>query len=101
MSDSARTVVIEFDGDLDMTRASEIDDKVPDLHDVDRLVLDLSNALSVDSSFIAQIMTLRRKYLRSGGDQLDIVVIAPANIRRVLELTGVARVVTVVVPGGA
>ena len=99
MSESARTVVIEFDGDLDLTRTGEIEQKVPDLHQVDRLVLDLSAAHSVDSSFIAQIMTLRRQYLRTGGDQLDIVVIAPANIRRVLELTGVARVVTVLVPG--
>lgn len=83
-------------GDLDVYRRDEIVSALPPPENIDRVVIDLRGATLVDSSIIAAFMRYRRTFIDAGGDPHNVVLVVPATLRRVFEITGLVSLVTVV-----
>jgi anti-anti-sigma factor len=96
LKENERAATVELSGDLDVYRRAEIEAVLPAPDSIDRLVLDMRTATTVDSSIIAVIMRYRRTFADAGGDPHDIVLVVPPNLRRLFEITGLVTLLTVV-----
>lgn len=56
----------------------------------------MRNATLIDSSIIAVLMRYRRAFMDAGKDGLDIVVVVPPVFRRIFEITGLVKLLTIV-----
>ena len=88
--------MIALEGDLDLSRESELLALLPDPNAADRVVFDFRDVKSIDSSVITAIMRYRRDAAAAGRTHVEIVILASPGIRRVLDLVGVSRVLTVI-----
>jgi anti-anti-sigma factor len=91
-----RSISVVLTGDLDISRRQEIESQLPDVNSADRVVIDCSAATSIDSSILTVLMRYRRRFQQSGKDPLDMIVIASAGIRRMFEVAGLSKLVTVI-----
>ena len=87
-------VVAHIAGEVDLSNAESITERLVDAvpNTAAALVLDLSETDYLDSSGVRMIFELAHR-LRNRGQELGLVVPEDANIRRVLVLTEVERVV--------
>ena len=90
------TAHVAFAGDLDVYRRDEIAASLPQAETADRVVVDMREVTTVDSSIIAVFMRYRRSFLDAGGDAHEIVLIVRPQLRRIFEITGLTRSLTVV-----
>lgn len=90
-----RTAQLEFAGDLDLYRREEFESALPSAESVDRVVIDMRDVAIIDSTIIAVLMRFRRSFIDAGGDAHEIVVVAPPNLRRIFEITGLTKSLTV------
>lgn len=93
-----RTYTFNLEGDLGAFDAPRIEALFPPPSDYTRVVVDCTDVTSIDSSVIASIMRYRQSFALAGHDPLNIVVIASSRMRTILDLTGVARFLTVLYP---
>lgn len=89
-------MVIALEGDLDLSREGEIQALLPDPGAADRVVFDFRNVNSIDSSVVTAVMRYRRDCAAAGYTHMEIVILASPGIRRVLDLVGVSRILTVI-----
>ena len=94
--DEKSAVRVELEGDLDVYRRDAIASAFPPPDSVDRLIVDMRNATLIDSSIIAVLMRYRRAFMDCGKDGLDIVVVVPPVFRRIFEITGLVKLLTIV-----
>lgn len=94
--DDSNAVRIELSGDLDLYRRDEVASAFPPPETIERLIVDMRNATLIDSSIIAVLMRYRRTFMDAGGDGHDIIVVVPAVFRRIFEITGLVKLLTVV-----
>ncbi len=91
-----KPLVIALHGDLGLADRDRIAGLFPDPQATERLVIDCTDARSLDSSILALIMTYRRRVQIAGRDPLaTIVALAPPRLLRLFELTGITRAITV------
>jgi anti-anti-sigma factor len=93
--DQAETAVVaRLAGEVDLSNAGSITDQLLDAMDnaATRLVLDLSGTDYLDSSGVRMIFELAHR-LRTRRQELRIVVPDDSNVKRVLVLTEVERMV--------
>lgn len=83
-------------GDLDVYRRDEISAALPSAESTDRLVLDLRDATIIDSSILAILMRYRRSFIDAGKDPHEIVIIVQPQLRRIFEITGLMKSLTIV-----
>jgi anti-anti-sigma factor len=95
-SGEERTAQITLEGSLDIYRRDEITALLPVPGSVDRVVIDCSSATSVDSTILTVLMRYRRRFASAGGDPVNIIIIVNPNLRRVFEIAGLTRVLTIV-----
>ncbi len=89
-------MVITLHGDLGLADRDRIAGLFPNPQTTERLVIDCTDAKSLDSSILALIMTYRRRVQIAGKDPLStIVALAPPRMHRLFELTGITRAITV------
>lgn len=89
-------MVIALHGDLGLEDRDRIASLFPDPQTTQRLVIDCTDANSLDSAILALIMTYRRRVQIAGKDPLaTIVALAPPRVLRLFELTGITRAITV------
>lgn len=91
-----RTTHVSFSGDLDIQGREAVRNALPPPESTDRVVIDCSEVTSMDSSVVTVIMRYRRRFLDAGHDPFGIVLIASAPVRRVLDITGLTKVLTVI-----
>ena len=94
-----RTARISFAGDLDVYRRDEIAAALPSPESIDRLIIDLREATIIDSSILAILMRYRRTFTDAGKDPHEIVIIVQPQLRRVFEITGLMKSLTIVSAG--
>ncbi len=90
------TVRINLNGDLDIYQRDTITALLPDPHTAERVVIDCSQAQTIDSTIISLLLRYRRSFVEAGNDQFNIVLITTPNGRRSLDLSGLAKVMTVI-----
>ena len=90
------TPVVEVSGELDLLAAPQLSRRLLDASDDcgGPVVVDLTEATFIDSTILGVLLTLARR-LGHHGKRLVVVADHP-HIRRVIDLTGVAKVLTVV-----
>jgi anti-anti-sigma factor len=91
-----RTATLRLEGDLDIYRRDEIQSRLPAPGSVDRVIIDCSAATSIDSTILTMLMRYRRSFASAGGDPVNIVVIVAPSLRRIFEIAGLTRMLTIV-----
>lgn len=91
-----RTSRIDLKGDLDISRVHEVIDALTGLVEADRVVVSCIDATSMDSSFLTAMMRFRREFMSRGKDPHDIIIVVNPKMRRILEITGLVKTLTVV-----
>lgn len=91
-----RTAEVLLTGDLDIHNCESVSSALPQPGTVDRVVVDCSGVTSIDSSVVTVLMRYRRAFAAAGGDPLNIVFIASRQARRIFEITGLVRCMTVI-----
>lgn len=93
-----RTYTLSLEGDLGAFDAARVEALFPPAADYTRVVVDCKAVTSMDSSIVAALMRFRQSFVLAGREPLNMVIIAPARLRRIFELTGLSRFVTVIYP---
>lgn len=91
-----RTAHLKLEGGLDIYRREQIAALLPDPASVDRVVIDCSDATSIDSTILTLLMRYRRSFAAAGGDAVNIIVIVKPALRRTFDIAGLSRVLTIV-----
>jgi anti-anti-sigma factor len=89
-------VVAQVSGEVDLSNAASVTDRLIEAtpNSVAALVLDLSGTRYLDSSGVRMLFELAHR-LRNRGQKLELVVPDDSNVKRVLLMTEVERVVPV------
>jgi anti-anti-sigma factor len=87
-------LVAHVSGEVDLSNANSVTERLVDAmpNSATALVLDLSGTRYLDSSGVRMLFELAQR-LRNRGQDLEIVVPDDSNVKRVLLLTEVERVV--------
>jgi anti-anti-sigma factor len=88
-------VRVTLSGDFDVYRTHDIASMLPDPRSADRVVIDCSQVRFADSTFLVALMRYRRKFVQAGGDELNIILVASEFVRRILQISGLTKVLTV------
>ena len=96
VNEHVRTARLALTGDLDLYRRDEVAAKLPPPGSVDRVLIDCRGVVTMDSSILTLLMRYRRSFEDAGGNPLEIVVIVTPPVRRLFEVAGVTKVITVV-----
>jgi anti-anti-sigma factor len=93
-TDDATLVVVAVAGELDLTNAHELEERLAALIDVDdvSLVLDLNRLLFIDSAALHVLFRLAR---RLGRDRFTLVFNQGAAVARTLAIVGISEVARV------
>lgn len=91
-----RSLTVTLAGDLDLSLRDQVAAALPDPAGLDRLVIDCTAVMSIESVVIAVFMRYRRKWMLEGGNPLDIVFLAPHALRRTFEIAGMTDWFTMV-----
>ena len=89
-------VIAQVSGEVDLSNAASVTDRLIEAtpNSVAALVLDLSGTRYLDSSGVRMLFELAHR-LRNRGQKLELVVPDDSNVKRVLLMTEVERVVPV------
>ncbi len=89
-----KVVVAHVSGEVDLSNATSLTERLVDAtpNSATALVLDLSGTQYLDSSGVRMLFELAQR-LRNRGQELELVVPDHSNVKRVLLLTQVERVV--------
>jgi anti-sigma B factor antagonist len=87
-------VLVEVLGELDLTNAHEVEERLEDLAGANgaRLVLDLNRVVFIDS---AALHVLFRTARRLGRERFGLVLDPTAAVARTLSIVGISEVATV------
>lgn len=96
MNEHVRTARLALTGDLDLYRRDEVAAQLPPPGAVDRVLIDCRGVETMDSSILTLLMRYRRAFEDAGGNPLEIIVIVTPAVRRLFEVAGVTKVITVV-----
>jgi anti-sigma B factor antagonist len=95
MSEESAAPVLEARGEIDVASAPGFHASLFDLigQEPDMVIVDMSGVTFIDSTGLG-VLVAAEKQMRDGGHQLRLVVTQP-QITRLLELTGLDKVFTV------
>jgi anti-anti-sigma factor len=93
-TDDAQVVLVDIMGELDLTNARELEERLEELaaHDGVRLVLDVNRVVFVDS---AALHVLFRTARRLGKERFGLVLEPTAAVARTLAIVGISEVATI------
>ena len=85
-------------GDLDLSQWAEVAADLPAPDEFSRVVIDCSTVTSMDSPVVSVLLRYRRAFVAAGNDPLNIVILASPQVQRLFDISGVAKLVTVIPP---
>jgi len=97
---SERVIVVDVTGELDLTNAREVEDRLEELSDGtgSSLVLDLNRVVFIDSAALHVLFRMAR---RLGKERFGIVIEPTAAVARTLAIVAIDEVATIVESAGA
>lgn len=95
--DSSDAALVVLSGELDLTAAPEVERVLATIPEGRRLVIDLRALTFMDSSGVGLLVSAARR-TEPSGTRLACIA-GPAQIQRILELTGTDRLIDWVNPG--
>jgi anti-anti-sigma factor len=91
-----RIVRVEFGGDLDVYKRDIFVNALPTPGHIDRLIIDFSRVPSIDSTIITALMRSRHAFEEAGGDPHEIILVVTEPVRRLFDIAGLTRILTLV-----
>lgn len=91
-----RTARIVLSGALDVYSKPHVESLLPDPESVDRVIIDCSNVTIVESAVLTVLMRYRRRFQEAGRDPVEIIIVVNPSVRRIFDITGLNRVLTIV-----
>jgi anti-anti-sigma factor len=92
-SDDPRVVRISLTGELDLTNARELDERLQGIAPADALlVLDLNCTVFVDSAVLHVLFRLARQ---RGSERFALVIDSDSVVRRTIDIAGLSEAVRV------
>jgi anti-sigma B factor antagonist len=85
--------VLKLSGELDVASSGALEQAVEEVSDYDRLVIDLSDLEFMDSTGLSVLVAAHQQALTAGHE--FCVVQGPAQVQRLLALTGLEQRLTV------
>ena len=94
LEQAGNVLIAHVSGEIDLSNANSVTERLVDAmpNSATALVLDLSGTHYLDSSGVRMLFELAQR-LRNRGQDLELVVPDDSNVKRVLLLTEVERVV--------
>lgn len=96
MTADDRTERITLSGNLDVYSKSHVESLLPDPERCERLIIDCSRVAIFESAVLTVLMRYRRRFEEAGRDPFDIVVIVTPSVRRIFDITGLSRALTII-----
>jgi anti-anti-sigma factor len=87
---------VELTGDLDLNRAKSLYNELCAFVGAKRVVINCTRASFIDSSILTAFMRFRRQFIEADGDPFEIVIVVPPHLRRIFEITGLVKTMTIV-----
>jgi anti-sigma B factor antagonist len=92
-TDDPSLVLVDVTGELDLTNANELEERLEALADSNRrLVLDLNRVVFVDSAALHVLFRIAR---RLGKDRFGLVLEPSAAVARTLAIVGISEVAAI------
>lgn len=96
MTADDRTERITLSGNLDVYSKKHVESLLPDPERCERLIIDCSQVSIFESTILTVLMRYRRRFEEAGRDPFDIVVIVTPSVRRIFDITGLSRALTLI-----
>lgn len=96
MTHGSRSITVTLAGDLDLSLREQVALALPEPKGLDRLVIDCTAVMSIESVIISVFMRYRRKWIAEGGDPLNIVFLASNALSRTFEIAGMSEWFTII-----
>lgn len=87
------TTFINLFGEYDIARIGELERELAEAHGSDIAFIDLSNVTYIDSSALSCLIRLKKRM--NGGAGVIRLIAPQRNVRRLIELTGLEKIVEV------
>jgi anti-anti-sigma factor len=98
MAGEDTTALVHLRGELDISKREQVSAALPSPPYPDRIIINCSAVTYADSTVIKLFMELRRLFVEAGHDPHKIVIIASPQVRRVFEMAGLDKALTIVAP---
>jgi anti-anti-sigma factor len=84
---------VVLDGELDLSRRTELLAALPDPKKIKHAVVNLLRATYVDSFMLGVLVQFRNNFIAGGGDPDDLLILLPREgvLRRTFEMTGLHK----------
>jgi anti-anti-sigma factor len=98
MQDAKTNAYVTLEGDLDFTKRARVAELLPDPATLRSALINCSRLTYADSTVVGMLVQFRRRFLESGGKPDELVMILPpeGSARAMLDITGMAKLFTVV-----
>lgn len=96
LTSDERTARIVLSGSLDVYSKSHVESLLPDPESVDRVIIDCSSVSIIESAVLTVLMRYRRRFQDAGRDPVEIIIVVNPSVRRIFDITGLNRVLTIV-----
>ena len=96
LMDDERVGRVLLNGDLDISKRETVSAALPPPDSVDLVVFDCSTVTSIDSAIVTIFMRYRRAFVEAGRDAHNLIVVASPQVRRIFDIVGISKAVTVI-----
>lgn len=93
LPDVPDTTFINLFGEYDVARIGELERELAEAHGSDIAFIDLSDVTYIDSSALSCLIRLKKRM--NGGAGVIRLIAPQRNVRRLIELTGLEKIVEV------
>ena len=91
------TAYVVLDGDLDITRRTEVLAALPDARALKHAVINLTRVSYIDSFMLGSLVQFRANFVSSGGKPENLMLVLPRSgiLARTFELTGLSKLFSI------
>lgn len=88
---------VVLEGDLDLTRRTELLAALPDPHSLKHVVINLTRVSFIDSFMLGALVQFRANFIAAGGRPENVLLVLPRAgiMERTFELTGLNKLFAV------
>lgn len=91
------TAYVVLDGDLDVTRKTEVLAALPDARALKHAVINLTRVSYIDSFMLGSLVQFRANFVAAGGKPENLMLVLPRGgiLERTFELTGLTKLFSI------
>jgi anti-anti-sigma regulatory factor len=91
-----RTARVTLTGFLDLESRRGVEAALPDAETYDGIIIDCLGVEAIDSVILRTFIKYRQRFIDAGHDPANLVFLANAHLRKLMDLSGFTGFVTVI-----